>query len=157
MPGKRFVISVPFVWLILFFLFPFLILLYISFVDIGESVSPFKPIWDTTTGLLKLKYENYWSIFRSTETGALFQTIYIDAYLRSIWYALCTAFFCLFIGYPFAYFIARSAASVRPALLMLVIIPLLWGFVAKLVSPLGQLAQAMHDKAMQMRDGIEPG
>jgi signal transduction histidine kinase/DNA-binding response OmpR family regulator len=39
------------------------------------------------------------------------------------------------------------------ALLMLVIIPLLWGFVAKLVSPLGQLAQAMHDKAMQMRDG----
>ena len=52
MPGKRFVIGVPFVWLILFFLFPFLILLYISFVDMGNDISPFKPIWDSSTGLL---------------------------------------------------------------------------------------------------------
>ena len=50
--GKRFVIGVPSVWLGLFFLLPFLILLYISFVDMGSDIHPFKPIWDSTTGLL---------------------------------------------------------------------------------------------------------
>jgi putrescine transport system permease protein len=140
MPGRRFVIGVPFGWLLFFFFLPFLILLYISFVDIGESVSPFKPIWDTTTGLLKLKYENYWSIFRSTETGALFQTIYIDAYLRSIWYALCTAFLCLGLGYPFAYFIARSSPSVRPALLMMVMLPFWTSFLLRVYAWKGILA-----------------
>ena len=116
MPGKRFVIGVPYVWLFVFFLLPFLILLYISFVDQGESINPFKPIWDPATGILSLKYENYWTIFRDGEGGELFKTIYIEAYLRSIWYALWTAVLCLVIGYPFAYFIARSPASVRPAL-----------------------------------------
>ena len=87
-PGKRFVIGVPYAWLFVFFLLPFLILLYISFVDQGESINPFKPIWDPVTGILSLKYENYWTIFRDGEAGELFKTIYIEAYLRSIWYAL---------------------------------------------------------------------
>ncbi len=140
MPGKRFVIGVPFVWLILFFLFPFLILLYISFVDMGNDISPFKPIWDSATGLLKLKYENYWSIFRTGEGGALFQTIYIEAYLRSIWYALCTALLCLVIGYPFSYFIARSKPSVRPALLMMVMLPFWTSFLLRVYAWKGILA-----------------
>jgi putrescine transport system permease protein len=131
MPGKRFVIGVPYVWLFVFFMLPFLILLYISFVDQGESINPFKPIWDPETGILSLKYENYWSIFRDGEGGALFKTIYIEAYLRSIWYALVTALLCLVIGYPFAYFIARSPASVRPALLMMVMLPFWTSFLLR--------------------------
>jgi putrescine transport system permease protein len=140
MPGRRFVIGVPYAWLVVFFLLPFLILLYISFVDMGSDIHPFKPIWDSTTGLLKLKYENYWSIFRSNEDGALFQTIYIEAYLRSIWYALCTAVLCLGIGYPFAYFIARSAPSVRPALLMMVMLPFWTSFLLRVYAWKGILA-----------------
>ncbi|MDP2678412.1 MAG: ABC transporter permease [Rhodoferax sp.] len=140
MPGKRFVISVPFVWLILFFLFPFLILLYISFVDMGNDISPFKPIWDSSTGLLKLKYENYWSIFRSGDEGVLFQTIYIEAYVRSLWYALCTALLCLVIGYPFSYFIARAKPSVRPALLMMVMLPFWTSFLLRVYAWKGILA-----------------
>ena len=38
-------------------------------------------------------------------------------------------------------------------LLMIVMLPLVWQFVAKRVKPLGELAKAMHDKATQMRDG----
>ena len=38
-------------------------------------------------------------------------------------------------------------------LLLLTIVPLMWGFVAKLIQPLGELAQAMHDTATRMRDG----
>lgn len=139
MPGKRFVIGVPYVWLFVFFLLPFLILLYISFVDMGESINPFKPIWDSQTGLLSLKYENYWTIFRD-EGGVLFKTIYIEAYLRSIWYALATAVLCLLIGYPFAYFIARSPASVRPALLLMVMLPFWTSFLLRVYAWKGILA-----------------
>lgn len=140
MPGRRFVIGVPYGWLLVFFLLPFLILLYISFVDMGNDIVPFKPIWDTTTGLLQLKYENYWSIFRSPEGGALFQTLYIEAYLRSLKYALCTALLCLVIGYPFAYFIARSSPSVRPALLMMVMLPFWTSFLLRVYAWKGILA-----------------
>jgi putrescine transport system permease protein len=134
------VIGVPYVWLFVFFLLPFLILLYISFVDQGESINPFKPIWDPQTGILSLKYENYWSIFRNGEDGALFKTIYIEAYVRSIWYALLTALLCLVIGYPFAYFIARSPAAVRPALLMMVMLPFWTSFLLRVYAWKGILA-----------------
>ena len=140
MPGRRFVIGVPFGWLLVFFLLPFLILLYISFVDMGNDINPFKPIWDASTGLLKLKYENYGSIFRSADGGALFQTLYVEAYLRSAWYALCTAVLCLLVGYPFAYFIARSSASVRPALLMMVMLPFWTSFLLRVYAWKGILA-----------------
>jgi putrescine transport system permease protein len=147
--GKRFVISVPYLWLILFFFLPFLILLYISFVDMGNDISPFKPIWDTETGSLKLKYENYWSIFRTGDGGLLFKTIYIESYLRSIWYALCTALLCLVIGYPFAYFVARSSPSVRPALLMMVMLPFWTSFLLRVYAWKGILAdQGVLNRAL---------
>lgn len=140
LPGRRFVIGVPSVWLVVFFMLPFLILLYISFVDMGNDISPFKPIWDSETGLLKLKYENYYSIFQSSDGGGLFRTIYIEAYVRSIWYALCTAVLCLVMGYPFSYFIARSAPSLRPALLMMVMLPFWTSFLLRVYAWKGILA-----------------
>ena len=140
MPGKRFVIGVPYVWLAVFFFLPFLILLYISFVDMGNDISPFKPLWDADTGLLKLKYENYLSIFRAAPGDPLFQTLYVEAYVRSLWYALCTALLCLLIGYPFAYFIARSSPSVRPALLMMVMLPFWTSFLLRIYAWKGILA-----------------
>ncbi len=139
-PGRRFVIGVPFAWLVVFFLLPFLILLYISFVDMGNDINPFKPLWDSDTGVLMLKYENYWSIFRTGEGGELFKTIYIEAYGRSIWYAFVTALLCLGIGYPFAYFIARSPASVRPALLLMVMLPFWTSFLLRVYAWKGILA-----------------
>ncbi|HQY75697.1 MAG TPA: ABC transporter permease [Rhodoferax sp.] len=139
-PGKRFVIGVPYTWLFVFFFLPFLILVYISFVDMGSDIHPFKPLWDTTTGVLKLKYENYWSIFRNGDNGALFETLYIEAYMRSLWYAFGTAVLCLMIGYPFAYFIARSRPSVRPALLMMVMLPFWTSFLLRVYAWKGILA-----------------
>jgi len=136
MPGKRFVIGVPYVWLFVFFLLPFLILLYISFVDQGESINPFKPIWDPVTGILSLKYENYWTIFRDVEGGGLFQTIYIEAYLRSI------------------YFIARSAPSVRPALLMMVMLPFWTSFLLRVYAWKGILADQGVINQLLMAVGI---
>jgi len=138
--GRSFVIGVPFAWLGVFFFLPFCILLYISFVDMGGDIQPFKHLWDPQTGVLHLKYENYWSIFRSSEGGELFKTLYVEAYVRSIWYALWTGLLCLLIGYPFAYFIARSPASVRPALLMMVMLPFWTSFLLRVYAWKGILA-----------------
>ena len=140
LPGRRLVIGLPFAWLVVFFMVPFFILLYISFVDMGEDINPFKPLWDPVRGALKLKVENYFSILRGTEGEGLFQTLYVDAYLRSIGYALATASLCLFIGYPFAYFVARSSASVRPALLMMVMLPFWTSFLLRVYAWKGILA-----------------
>jgi putrescine transport system permease protein len=149
MPGKRFVIGVPYVWLFVFFFLPFLILLYISFVDMGNDISPFKPLWDPVAGVLHLKYENYLSIFRTQEGAPLFQTLYVEAYMRSIWYALVTAIICLIMGYPFAYFIARSQASIRPALLLMVMLPFWTSFLLRVYAWKGLLAeQGVINRAM---------
>jgi putrescine transport system permease protein len=34
---------------------PFLVLVYISFVDMGNDIHPFKPLWDAQAGVLRLK------------------------------------------------------------------------------------------------------
>ncbi len=154
LPGRRFVIGVPYAWLLVFFLLPFLILLYISFVDMGNDISPFKPLWDEEKGVLNLKYENYTSIFRSLETNVLFQTIYVEAYVRSVWYALCTALLCLVIGYPFAYFVARSPASVRPALLMMVMLPFWTSFLLRVYAWKGILADQGVINQLLMMTGV---
>ena len=139
-PGRRFVIGVPMAWLLFFFMLPFLVLLYISFVDMGNDIHPFKPLWDAQAGVLHLKYENYSSIFASAEGGGLVQTIYVEAYLRSVAYALCTAILCLLLGYPFAYAIARSSPAVRPALLMMVMLPFWTSFLLRVYAWKGILA-----------------
>ena len=137
--GRTFVIGLPLAWLLLFFLLPFLILLYISFVDMGDDILPFKPLWDGASGQLHLKYQNYLSIFQS-EDGAPLGTLYVQAYLRSIRYALTTALLCLGIGYPFAYFLARADARRRPALLMLVMLPFWTSFLLRVYAWKGILA-----------------
>jgi len=139
-PGRRFVIGVPMAWLLFFFMLPFLVLLYISSVDMGNDIHPFKPLWDSQAGVLRLKYENYSSIFASAEGGGLVQTIYVEAYLRSLAYALCTAIMCLVLGYPFAYAIARSSPAVRPALLMMVMLPFWTSFLLRVYAWKGILA-----------------
>ena len=139
-PGRRFVIGVPMGWLLFFFMLPFLVLLYISFVDMGNDIHPFKPLWDAQAGVLRLKYENYSSIFSSPEGGGWVQTIYVEAYLRSLAYALCTATLCLLLGYPFAYAIARSSPAVRPALLLMVMLPFWTSFLLRVYAWKGILA-----------------
>jgi putrescine transport system permease protein len=139
--GRRFVIGVPYVWLLVFFVLPFLILLRISVTDMGSGVDPFAPLIDTTgnTWRLMLEFKNYIRIFSDGDasSGA---TIYVDAYKTSLKYAALTTLLCLLIGYPFAYFLARCKPSVRPALLMLVMLPFWTSFLLRIAAWKGILA-----------------
>ncbi len=144
-PGRRFVIGVPYAWLLLFFALPFLILLRISVTDMGNGVDPFAPLIETLSGSwhILLRFENYVSIFSDAGLGAaggFGNTIYLEAYRTSLKYAFLTTLFCLLIGYPFAYFIVRSRPSVRPALLMLVMLPFWTSFLLRVYAWKGILA-----------------
>jgi len=120
--GRPLVIAVPYVWLGLFFLAPFAIMFYISWVDMGNDILPFKPLWDEASGVLRLRFDNYTSLWRSDQ-GQWFDTLYVDAYLRSVWYAALSACICLLVGYPFAYAMTRADARWRPLLLLMVMLP----------------------------------
>jgi putrescine transport system permease protein len=129
--GRTVVIGIPYVWLLLFFLAPFLIVAKYSISEMGAiSVEDVTKISD---GVVKLsiKYSNY--IFIATDN------LYFHSYWTSIKYAFITTVFCLLIGYPFAYFMARAKASLQPTLLMLVMLPFWTSFLLRVYAWKGLL------------------
>ena len=113
--GRKFVIGIPYLFLLLFFSLPFFVVLKIS-VSETEGVQ-FKDLFEFADGTLtlRLKMANY--LFLATDP------IYLDTYISSIRFAAITTVICLFIGYPFAYFMSRARATLRPVLVMLVSLP----------------------------------
>jgi putrescine transport system permease protein len=122
---------------------PFFILLRISVTDMGEQLNPFAPLIETHAGhfSLHLKLSHYVSLLLDPESG-WGQTIYIEAYGLSLRYAFLTTCLCLFIGYPFAYFMARSHESIRPLLLLMVMLPFWTSFLLRVYAWKGLLADA---------------
>ncbi|MYN39318.1 ABC transporter permease subunit [Duganella sp. FT109W] len=134
-PGRSLVIGVPFFWLTFAFLIPFLIVLRISFVDLDSGDgSPFGTLMTMADGVLtlKIKIANYLFIAQDE--------LYALTYLNSLKFAAITAALCLFIGYPFAYFMARAKPAARPVLLMLVMMPFWTSFLLRIYAWKGILA-----------------
>jgi putrescine transport system permease protein len=116
--GRGLVVVLPYLWLLLFFVAPFVIVLKISFSDIDLAIPPYKPLWQWTEKnalAVTVNFNNYAFLF----TDAL----YIKALLNSLKVAFVSSVICLIIGYPMAYGIARSAPARRNILLLLVILP----------------------------------
>ena len=113
--GRFGVIGVPYVFLILLFTIPFLVVLRLSITEMdGVHIMDLTSYTDGMV-TLKIKLSNY--IFLTSDG------LYIDTYISSLKFAAINTLICLAIGYPFAYFMARSPANARPALLMLVSLP----------------------------------
>jgi putrescine transport system permease protein len=129
--GRRTVIGIPFVWLLVFFLAPFLIVFKYSISRMGDI--RVEDVLHVTDGVITLaaKYSNF--IFVTTDG------LYFSAYRSSLEYAAITTLCCLFIGYPFAYFMARAKASLQPTLLMLVMLPFWTSFLLRVYAWKGLL------------------
>jgi putrescine transport system permease protein len=99
-----------------------------------EMVS-FKDLFTWADGVLhiQLKFGNY--LFLAQDE------LYFKAYLASLKYAAITTFWCLLIGYPFAYFMARAKATVQPALLMMVMLPFWTSFLLRVYAWKGLLGE----------------
>jgi putrescine transport system permease protein len=131
--GRKAVIGIPYLWVLVFFMLPFLIVLKISVSEM-DGVR-FKDVLTLGDGLLRLtlKLSNYVFI---TEDDLYFKT-----YISSIKYAAVTTVLCLAIGYPFAYFMARARASLQPTLLMLVMLPFWTSFLLRVYAWKGLLSE----------------
>jgi putrescine transport system permease protein len=122
--GSRTLIGVPMVFLLSFFLLPFLVVFKISVSEMDTVF--FRDVLTWVDGLItiKINFGNYVSL---AQDG-----LYLGAYIRSLGYAGMTALICLLIAYPFAYCIARSPADKRPALLMMVMLPFWTSFLLRI-------------------------
>ena len=126
------VVSLPYFWLVVFFLLPFLIVLKISVSEM-ETVN-FRDVLTYQNGVLalSLKLSNYASLVQDD--------LYFLTYLSSLKYATVTTVLCLLIGYPFAYFMARARSAAQPALLMLVMLPFWTSFLLRVYAWKGLLS-----------------
>jgi putrescine transport system permease protein len=121
--GRKVVIAIPMVFLLVVFMLPFLVVFKISLSEMDTVF--FKDVFTLRDDVvvLTLKFGNYISLTQDS--------LYFNAYLSSIKIAGITTLICLFIAYPFAYFMARSPADRRPALLMLVMLPFWTSFLLR--------------------------
>jgi putrescine transport system permease protein len=132
--GRRLVVAVPYLWLLLFFAIPFVIVLKISFSDELIAMPPYAPLieWaDEQLLAIKLNLANYGFLFTDD--------LYVSSYLYSARVAAVSTLLCLLIGYPMAYAIARASESSRNVLLMLVILPFWTSFLLRVYAWIGLL------------------
>ena len=140
--GRAAVIGVPYLWLAIFFLLPFLVVARISVSEMETTT--FKDIvsWKDGAIAFSLNFGNYLLLLRDS--------LYFDTFVASLKYAAATTLLCLAIGYPFAYFMARARRSLQPALLMLVMLPFWTSFLLRvyawkaLLTEQGLVAEAIE-------------
>jgi putrescine transport system permease protein len=133
--GQRLVIAIPYLWLAIFFLIPFLIVLKISFSEFLQlGRPPYAPMFQwLEEGVLQAKvlFASYKSLFT--------EPLYFTAYMYSLKVAFFSTLMCLLLGYPMAYAIARAQPSTRALLLMLVILPFWTSFLLRVYAWIGLL------------------
>ncbi|QJE73073.1 ABC transporter permease subunit [Aerophototrophica crusticola] len=135
-PGRGVVMAIPYGWLLLFFLIPFLIVLKISLSEAQLAIPPFTPLTETLAEEGRTVITLFWDNYRRL-TG---DDLYIIAYLNSLWIAFVSTIFCLLIGYPVAYAIAKADPRWRAPLLMLIILPFWTSFLIRVYAWIGILS-----------------
>jgi len=129
--GRAVVIAVPFGWLLVTLLLPFLVVVKVSLSRAG--LVGFEDVLTFPGGVprLSLDAESYRSLVHDE--------LYLRTYVASLRYAAVTTIACLFVGYPFAYFMARARPRLQPALLMLVMLPFWTSFLLRVYAWKGLL------------------
>jgi putrescine transport system permease protein len=122
--GNHLVIGVPYAWFALLVAIPLLIVFKISLSEMEQTSVSSLVDWSNGWPTLKLNFSNY--LFIGSDA------LYIKTYISSIKYALITTLLCLAVGYPFAYFMARSPKHLQPMLLMLIMLPFWTSFLLRI-------------------------
>jgi putrescine transport system permease protein len=137
MTRNRFILTtlVPYIWLLIFFLAPFLIVLKISLSTVTLGQPPYEPVFNSIADIWakakQLTFDNY-AYFAS-------YPLYWKAYLSSVWIAFVSTLLSLLVGYPIAYGMARARPGIRPILVMLVILPFWTSFLIRVYALIGIL------------------
>ena len=125
------VVLVPYLWLAIFFLAPFLIVLKISLSRTAIAQPPYTPVLDVAAGwqglqafLAALTVDNYALIASDP--------LYFVSYLKSLEIAAVSTVLLMLIGFPMAYGMARAPRRWQPILFMLVMLPFWTSFLIRI-------------------------
>jgi len=148
---QKFVIAMPYAWLIAFFLLPFLIVVKISLSQTAIAQPPYMPVFDVTAGWRGLRaFVQSLSLDNYTFLGT--DPLYVLSYGKSLEIAAFATLMLLVLGYPIAYGIARAPRRLQPILALLVILPFWTSFLIRIYAwmnilqhdgPLNQLLLAL--------------
>jgi putrescine transport system permease protein len=135
---SRLAIIVPYLWLLFFFFVPFIIVFKISLSQTAIAMPPYTPAFNFSDGvgglfaqLGELSFDNYLWLTQDA--------LYFNAYVSSVVIAGVSTVLTLIVGYPIAYGMARAPATLRPTLLMLVILPFWTSFLIRVYAWIGIL------------------
>ena len=150
--GRRLVIALPYLWLGLFFILPFLIVLKLSLSQTAMAQPPYLPVLDLAAGWQGLKdfigalsFENYRFLFSDM--------LYVGAYLRSLSIALVSTVLLALLGLPVAYAVARAPRRWQPLLITAVILPFWTAFLIRIYAWINILQREglLNDLLMALR------
>ncbi|WP_153076936.1 ABC transporter permease subunit [Paraburkholderia bonniea] len=131
--GRSLVIGPPFVWLTVFFALPFVLVLKISFAEMHLGIPPYTGLATLRDGALHL------SLQFSHYAFLLEDSLYVATWLSSVKMAGVSTVCCLLLGFPMAYYIARSAPGTRHLLMMAVMLPFWTSFLIRVYAWIGIL------------------
>jgi putrescine transport system permease protein len=129
--GTRLVVAAPYLWLLGFFLVPFLVILKISLSETAIAQPPYTPVLDFSAGfrgvrdfIAGLSFANYLTIAGDD--------LYILSYLKSLKVAAVSTAILLLCGLPLAYAMARAPRAIRSLLVTLVVLPFWTSFLIRI-------------------------
>ncbi|MEI5997802.1 ABC transporter permease subunit [Paraburkholderia bengalensis] len=131
--GRTAVVAGPFVWLLLFFLVPFLLVVKISFADLQLGIPPYTELTTIKDGVIHIALDLSHYAFLVQDS------LYFATYVNSVVVAAISTLLCLLLGYPMAYYIARSNPSTRNVLMMAVMLPFWTSFLIRVYAWIGIL------------------
>ncbi|MDB5432856.1 MAG: potB [Caulobacter sp.] len=131
-------VAAPFLWLAVFFAFPFLLVLKLSFSHPALAMPPYAPKMDWSHGLQGIG--DFLKALSGVNYRRLTQDdLYFASYLSSLRFAAIGTAISLLIGYPIAYAMARCGPQARRLLLMAVILPFWTSFLIRVYAWIGIL------------------
>ncbi|WP_271892801.1 ABC transporter permease subunit [Candidatus Phyllobacterium onerii] len=136
--ASRLVIAVPYLWLLIFFLIPFVIVFKISLSEVAMAIPPYTPVFNLSAGWQAFA-DNFSQFSWDNYIWLLEDPLYYKAYISSVIIAAVSTVLTLIVGYPIAYGMARAPATIRPTLLMLVILPFWTSFLIRVYAWIGIL------------------
>ncbi|MGI9273515.1 MAG: ABC transporter permease subunit [Endozoicomonas sp.] len=131
--GRKLLVGIPYIWLLLFFLIPFAIVLKISFAEARIAIPPYTELMSYVDETLRISLNlgNY--LFLAEDE------MYLAAYLSSLKIAFNATVFCLLLGYPMAYAMARAPQHLQTTLLLLILLPSWTSFLIRIYAWMGLL------------------
>jgi spermidine/putrescine transport system permease protein len=114
-------------WILIFFNLPLLIMLFISFVERGRAGGiQIPPVY--TIKNYRLLFNACATEFAGPECNPW---LYLSIFGHSVRIGVVVTFWCIAVGYPLSYFIAKQKPIWRDALMILVIIPFWTNFLVR--------------------------